>query len=915
MACFGTIRRTRRIALLLTAAVAAMVALGAGPVHAAPPPGQWENTLNEEFNGTSLNTNRWTTLIGGTSNNDAGKCISPNSVSVSGGYLRLKLKNEYITCGGSPTLAGGTIDSVPGPGREGFTYTYGYVEWGVNLPGAFNKTSPQGWPCPTVGCIANWPQFWSRKEPNGDSEIDQMESLQNIESKRFGVACYHFHGFIPSKKERGGCADNTGPGAHTFASDWEPGQPIKYYYDGVLVGEKVWEDLTEPGYFENQSLIGSYTEPVDIRSPLVVNAEALVDYVKVWQRPKPTVTTDTASEVGQTTAKLNGSVFTNGLPTSYYFEYGKTTAYGSTFPAPPGTNLGNGPGYNYTWNNISGLVPGTIYHYRVVATNATGTSYGADQAFTTTAAPAGLVEPFALRDSTSGKRWVFYRGDDGALWQWASGASWGHTRIGGAMASNSSPSAQRASTGTIWSHFVGTNGAIWEAVSTNNGETWPSLSMLGAGGGQPAAAGTSPVDVRETNTSSAGNMWVYYVGTDNAIWQWRWDNTKWTNQRITSVGAVAPGTSPSVERNFSGTTMWVHYVGSNGAIWEAVTTNNGETWPSISMLGAGAGQPAAASSPVDIRETNTSSAGNMWVYYTGTDNSLWQWRWDNTKWTNTRVSSVGAVAPGASPSVERNYAGTTMWVHFTGSNNAIWEAVTLNNGETWPSISMLGAGAGESAAPNTSSVTLRDPATNNQWVYYIGAGKWIDQWAWDGTSWNMSGLGRAAGANAKPFAMRDASSGNRWVFYGGDDQALWQWKWNGSVWGATRVGGAIANGTSPTVQRSAAGSMWAHFVGTNGAIWEAWSGNNGDTWPSISMLGAGSGQPAAAGTSPVDVRENTTGTANQWVYYVGTDNAIWQWRWDNTKWTNTRITSVGAVAPGTSPTVERNYTGTTMWVH
>jgi hypothetical protein len=98
------------------------------------------------------------------------------------------------------------------------------------------------------------------------------------------------------------------------------------------------------------------------------------------------------------------------------------------------------------------------------------------------------------------------------------------------------------------------------------------------------------------------------------------------------------------------------------------------------------------------------------------------------------------VATGTSPTVERNYAGTTMWVHYVGTNNAVWEAWSGNNGETWPSISMLGAGGGEAAAPGTIPVTLRDPATGNQWVYYVGASKWVDQWAWNGTSWGNGSL-------------------------------------------------------------------------------------------------------------------------------------------------------------------------------
>ena len=696
MAGIGVSRRTRRFTFLLTAAVAAMVAFGVGPVQAAPPPGQWESTLNEEFNGTSLNTNRWTTLIGGTSNNNTGKCISPNSVSVSGGYLHLKLKNEYITCGGATTLAGALIDSVPGPGREGFTYTYGYVEWGVNLPGAFNKTSPQGWPCPTVGCIANWPQFWSRKEPNGDSEIDQMESLQNIESKRFGVACYHFHGFIPSKKERGGCADATGPGAHTFATDWEPGQPVKWYYDGVLVGQLAWEDLTEPGYFENQSLIGSYIEPVDIRAPLVANAEALVDYVKVWQRPKPTVTTDAASEVSPAAAKLNGSVYTNGLNTSYYFQYGKTTSYGSTAPAPPGTNIGSGPGYNYTWNNISGLEQGTTYHYRIVATNATGTSYGADREFTTVPPPN-----VAFIDATNGS--TISKGRTSISSPWQEVSFLGHSARAGtrpaALTVNGVPyiffvdstnnntlsyrvfnsvsngweqvllGGHRVAAGSSPSAVVvnGTPHVLFVDADNNNTITdWTWYAGPGWQqnfyGGDPVTAGTSP-----TTTVEGGDLRAFFVNAknNNTISSWVW-NPEGRGQVNFGGDPVAAGSSPSAVRYNGDIRIFFSNASKSNTVSCWVWNQNG-----IGMTHFGGPAVAANSSPSVINNN-----GDIRVYFSDAskNRSISAWVW-NQSGIGVMAFNGDQVTPGSSPSAVL-FDGTA-YIYFSDANRSnklsVWE--------------------------------------------------------------------------------------------------------------------------------------------------------------------------------------------------------------------------------------------------
>jgi len=101
----------------------------------------------------------------------------------------------------------------------------------------------------------------------------------------------------------------------------------------------------------------------------------------------PAATTGAASAVTATTATLNGTVLPNKETTTYRFEYGTTTAYGSQTPA--GTTSGNAAKAVST--DITGLAPSTTYHFRVVATNASGTATGADARFTTPAAGAAAV--------------------------------------------------------------------------------------------------------------------------------------------------------------------------------------------------------------------------------------------------------------------------------------------------------------------------------------------------------------------------------------------------------------------------------------------------------------------------------------------------------------------------------------------
>jgi phosphodiesterase/alkaline phosphatase D-like protein len=82
-----------------------------------------------------------------------------------------------------------------------------------------------------------------------------------------------------------------------------------------------------------------------------------------------------------TTATLNGLVNPNYLSTTVTFEYGLTTTYGSTATATQSPITGNNS--LSVSVNLSGLNPGTIYHFRVKTVNTLGTVYGDDKTFTT----------------------------------------------------------------------------------------------------------------------------------------------------------------------------------------------------------------------------------------------------------------------------------------------------------------------------------------------------------------------------------------------------------------------------------------------------------------------------------------------------------------------------------------------------
>jgi streptogramin lyase len=105
----------------------------------------------------------------------------------------------------------------------------------------------------------------------------------------------------------------------------------------------------------------------------------------------PGTGTVSASGVTNTGVQVAASITPNSQATNYYFEYGPTTAYGSsTTPQSAGSSAAT----TKRSGQIAGLAPGTTYHVRAVATNGTGTTTGPDRTFTTTVpgAPSATTE-------------------------------------------------------------------------------------------------------------------------------------------------------------------------------------------------------------------------------------------------------------------------------------------------------------------------------------------------------------------------------------------------------------------------------------------------------------------------------------------------------------------------------------------
>jgi hypothetical protein len=219
-------------------------------------PGSWRLVFDDEFNGSGLNTRYWTTGWFGSSgisapvNSEELECYDPSHVVVANGELDLNLTQKTESCSGTRPYASGMVTT-----NGKFTYTYGYLEARVWLPGS--------------GAIADWPAVWTDGQnwPT-DGELDVLEGLG-------GDACWHFHDPAGGP---GACETAPFTGAwHTFGADWEPGT-VTYYYDGIPVGTLTSGITAAPMY-----IILNLAADNTYGGPQQAPATMRVDYVRVWQ--------------------------------------------------------------------------------------------------------------------------------------------------------------------------------------------------------------------------------------------------------------------------------------------------------------------------------------------------------------------------------------------------------------------------------------------------------------------------------------------------------------------------------------------------------------------------------------------------------------------------------------------------------
>lgn len=207
-----------------------------------------------------------------------------------------------------------------------------------------------------------------------------------------GAGIYTYEGVLAPDVELAAPSDISAHTA-TISGTINPlGKPTSYHLRYTREGGSTQETVDtpvgeaanskEPFSVELTDLVANSKYSVRL---VASNEQATIVSAQVFETPvaPPVVVTGNAPNPTEGSAELTGTINPGGQQTTYYFEWGSTSAYGSRVPVGPEAPAGNGRDQLRVAQRIFGLEPGATYHYRLVARNATGSSAGSDRTFTT----------------------------------------------------------------------------------------------------------------------------------------------------------------------------------------------------------------------------------------------------------------------------------------------------------------------------------------------------------------------------------------------------------------------------------------------------------------------------------------------------------------------------------------------------
>lgn len=232
-----------------------VIASGTTTPSPVGPSGSWTLKFSDEFNGTSLDSSKWT--VGwpwGNSASHADEIIRAENIAVNNGILQIKANKE------GSTWYSGLIQSN-GKHNQQYGYWEARIKSVGNAPGFLSA-------------------FWACTNEHWPPEIDFVEILGNDptaahvtqhytdSSGQYGVDGYEWHAGVDLSLDY-----------HIYGCEWDANQ-IKYYIDGNLVATFT-NKINEPLY----TLLNMHVGMDWTGDPTTTSNQFMyVDWVRVWQK-------------------------------------------------------------------------------------------------------------------------------------------------------------------------------------------------------------------------------------------------------------------------------------------------------------------------------------------------------------------------------------------------------------------------------------------------------------------------------------------------------------------------------------------------------------------------------------------------------------------------------------------------------
>ena len=581
-----------------------------------------------------------------------------------------------------------------------------------------------------------------------------------------------------------------------------------------------------------ESQEGGYDGPIGNGTPAAGPVETATS--------PPTARTEPASSVTGGQATLNGLLDPNGAETTYQFEYGTSTSYGTSIPASP-SSAGSGAAAKAVSASVTGVAPGTTYHYRLVATNSSGTIAGEDQSFRTAKPTVTGVGP--VMGSAGGGTQVTISGTNltgaTAVRFGQRGATSVQVQSEGSLTATAPPGAGIVDVTVTTPAGTSPTGTADRFLYYAFGPTFTlpatQLTFTGASGNPHFGEGLA--------MSADGNTALVGGATDNsshgAAWVFTHSGSSWAQQgeKLTGPGATESADfGESLALSSNGNTALIGAPGNSHAVGAAwVFTRSGGVWTEQAKL-TGSGESGAGDFGFAVSlsaDGNTALIGGVadgeakgaaWVF----TRSGSTWTQQGSKLTGGSEGGAGDFGFSVSLSGEGNTAliggpaDTTSGVRETG---AAW--VFTRSGSTWTpqggKLTPVGA-VGPSQfgfAVQLSSEASTAIVTGDRDAEFMGAA-WV--FTRTGSTWTQQGgklttIEHASGSSFG-YSAGLSSEGNTALL--GSGTGVWLFRRVGSSWtqrGPALIGSGELGTTAAISGEGTTALVGARSASPNGAAY------------------------------------------------------------------------------------------------